>query len=291
MIDLMNDFDNMASDGPAHMMPIIAEIHTNKDDDKNLDKNQDGGIPILALRNMVLFPGMTMPVAVGRSKSMALIKEAQKRKSTIGVICQIDADVDDPDMKDLYKVGTLAEIIKILELPDNSTNVILQGRSSFQLEEIVAKTPYLKGFVKVLDEIAPPANNKEFRALLSAIKEVTFGMLEKVGEGGREMSFAIKNIDDPVYLINFLATNIPFEAQVKQNLLEERSVLKRAYLLYSYLTKEAQLVDLKAAIQSRTREDISQQQREHFLQQQIRAIQEELGNGEDDVQELEERAK
>ncbi len=292
MIDFFNDFDKELVDGPAtHVMPIFAEIHADKADDTTLGDEQLNDMPILALRNMVMFPGITMPVAIGRDKSMALIKAAQKKKQPIAVHCQIDSNVEDPGFEDLYQIGTVADIIKILELPDNSTNVILQGRSSCHLDSITTTAPFMQGRVSMLEDVMPLKSDREFKVLIDSIKEVMHRMFETMGEGARELSFAVKNIDNPVYLINFLATNVPFEPQQKQVLLEESNVKKRAYMLYTFLSKEAQLLELKANITSRTREDLSQQQREHFLQQQIRTIQEELGNGEDDIQELDKRAK
>ena len=288
MIDFFEQ-DNDMSDGTSHIVPIFTEIHHSEGDDTQLKDTELNDMPILPLRNMVLFPGMTMPVAVGRDKSLALIDDIQKHNRPIGVVCQINSHVENPTKNDLFSVGTVADIIKVLHLPDNSTNVILQGRSSFELNEITAQSPYLKGKVTLLEDPLPAKNDREFKVLLSSIREITFEMLNNVGDSAKEMVFAIKNIDSPVYLINFLATNIPFESRQKQALLEERNIKKRAYLLYGYLSKEAQLVELKAAIQSRTREDLSQQQREHFLQQQIRTIQEELGNGDDDITELQDR--
>lgn len=288
MTDFFNQDKDM-SEGTPHLVPIFTEVHHIEPDDAQLQATELDDMAILPLRNMVLFPGMTMPVAVGRDKSLALINDMQKSNRPIGVICQVNSSVDNPTRNDLYGVGTVADIIKVLQLPDNSTNVILQGRTSFELNEITTYSPYMKGKVTLLEDPMPAKSDREFKVLLSSIRDLTFEMLNNVGDGAKEMMFAIKNIDSPVYLINFLATNIPFESRQKQALLEERNIKKRAYLLYGYLSKEAQLVELKAAIQSRTREDLSQQQREHFLQQQIKTIQEELGNGDDDITELQER--
>ena len=276
---------------PTHVMPIITEIHTTNDEAPDTDENGMMIVPVLALRDLVLFPGMTMPVAVGREKSMKLINEASKRHTRIGVICQIDRQIEDPGQNDLYKFGTLAEIIKVIELPDGSTNVILQGRHGIAMHEIVESEPYLKARVSLCDETRAGSRDAEFKVLVSSITEITFNMLANMGESGRELAFAMKNIDNAYYLINFLATNVQFDPEKKQAMLEERNMKKRGYMLYSNLRQEAQLVEIKADIQSRTREDISQQQREHFLQQQIRTIQEELGNGGgDDFDELENRA-
>lgn len=292
MINFFKEFDTDPDDEVSHIMPIFAEIKgdaSSTNDNESIDKEN---IPILALRNMVLFPGVTLPVAVGRSKSLNLINEAQRLKIPIGVVCQIDSKVEDPNFEDLYQVGVVADIIKVLELPDDTTNVILQGRTAFNLNAIKSTTPYLTGEISFIDEDAPQKNDKEFDALVLSIKELTYSILRNVGDGGKEMTFAIKNIDSPIYLINFLATNTPIDPAEKQLLLQETSIKKRAYKLYTILSKEAQFMELKADIQSKTRDDLSQQQREHFLQQQIRTIQDELGGSpDDDVEELEERAK
>ena len=285
MIDFLDNIDAEMNDGGAHVVPIITEIHE-VSDGIDIQDNKAEDIPVLALRNMVLFPAMTMPVSVGREKSMRLIKEAGESHSSIAVICQYDSHVEDPVEKDLYRYGTIASIIKVLELPDGSTNVILQGRSAFRLERITAEQPYLRGSVTLVEEKLPLMGDKEFEMLMQSIAEVTVRMLRNMGQNGRELTFAMKNIDNPMYLMNFLATNIAFDPDQKQHMLEERDIKKRAYLLYSLLMREEQLVEIKANIQSRTREDLSQQQREHFLQQQIRTIQEELGTDVDDIEEL-----
>ena len=288
MIDFFDNIDNDLNDGGARVVPIITEIHE-VNDRLDIQDNRAEDIPVLPLRNMVLFPSMTMPVSVGREKSMRLIKEAIDQHSPIAAFCQLDSHVDDPVEKDLYHIGTLATIIKVLELPDGSTNVILQGRSACSLESITRTQPYLHGNVSLVEDKLPMAGDKEFEVLLQSIVEVTLRMLRNMGNNGRDLAFAIKNIDNPFYLMSFLATNIAFEPEQKQKMLSERDVKKRGYLLYNMLSQEEQLVEIKANIQSRTREDLSQQQREHFLQQQIRNIQEELGTDVDDIEELQER--
>lgn len=275
----------------SHIMPIFTEIKAiDPSEDKILFNESD--MPILALRNMVLFPGVTMPVAVGRSKSLNLIKYAQKKNAVIGVVCQKDSDVEDPSIQDLYEYGVVADVLKVLEMPDNTTNVILQGRSRFKLNYLNQEEPFLRGGITLIKDTLPRKNDKEFQALVLSLKEVTMELLQNIGDGAREMLFAIKNIDNPVYMINFLATNIPFSPQKKQILLEEKSVKTRGLYLYSDLSEEAQLLELKASIQSKTRDDLNQQQREHFLQQQIKTIQEELGQtDDDDIESLRMRAE
>ena len=290
MINYFNDFDNEPNDETPHIMPIFTEIKGEGTESKD-ELTDMNDMPILALRNMVLFPGITLPVAVGRNKSLNLIQDAQKKRTKIGVVCQVNGKTEDPGYKDLYHYGVIAEIIKIFELPDNTTNVLLQGLSSFNLKAITAREPYLRGAVELINEMHPDEDDKEFDALIISIREMTFDILKNMGEGAKELAFAIKNIDNPIYLINFLAANCPIEPSTKQELLEESDIKQRAYKLYSLLSKQAQLLAIKADIQSKTREDLSQQQREHFLQQQIRTIQDELGNtSDDDIEELQKRA-
>ena len=277
------------NDGGARVVPIITEIHE-VGDGSDIQEGQAEDIPILPLRNMVLFPSMTMPVSVGREKSMRLIKEAEGNHGPIAVFCQKDSHVEDPIEKDLYRHGTIANIIKVLELPDGSTNVILQGRSACLLDNVLTVTPYLRGSVHLVEDKMPLVGDKEFEILMQSIAEVTLRMLRNMGTNGHELAFAMKNIDNPMYLMNFLATNISFDSDQKQHMLEERDIKKRAYLLFALLSREEQLVEIKANIQSRTREELSQQQRDHFLQQQIRTIQEELGTDIDDIEQLQQRA-
>ena len=284
---LDNDNDN---DSSPTIMPIFAEVEGNPDIECPGVAEKD--LPILPLRNMVMYPGVALPVSVGRAKSLQLIKDAYTHKQYIGVTCQKDMYVDEPEYKDLYEIGTIAEIVKILEMPDGSTTVILQGKRRFHLDNLTTFIPYLKGNISLLEEKMPKPNDKEFEALISAIKDMTFNILKALGEPSRELMFALRNIENSHYLINFLCSNIPLNTQQKQDLLNIDAVKQRAFSLYTALSKEAQLIEIKANIQSRTREDLNQQQREHFLQQQIKTIQDELGGSvqEQDIQELKEKA-
>lgn len=271
------------------IMPIIADIRSCDDEPKQINEKD---CAILTLRNMVLFPGVTMPVAVGRNASLRLIDDARKTNSLIGVVCQKSAEVDAPSKADIYRLGVIAEIINVIELPDNSTNVILHGKVAFHIDEFTQVAPYFKAAISYIEQEMPPKDDNEFNALTSSISELTIDMFQKMGDNGKEMSYAIKNIKESDYLINFLACNSPFDPDVKMRFLAENSVKTRAYLLYKELIKESQLLDLKAAIQSRTREELTQQQRDHFLQQQIRTIQDELGINEfSDIDKFESRAK
>ena len=291
----MKDFFDkkiMADSGTPQICSIFTEYKSENEDSQSKDKLLfTNDVPILALRNMVLFPNVGIPVAVGRKKSLSLIKAAQKTNSLIGVVCQKDASEEDPGKDGLYDIGVVAEIIKVLEFPDNTTNVILQGKYAFHLDEITKSTPFLRGNITPIDEIAPQSNDKEFSVLANSLRDITVNMLEKLGNRMNELSFAIKNIDNNVQLVNFLCVNSPLEPNVKQRLLSTLSIKERAYNLFSYLNREAQLVAIRADIESKTQRDISEQQRAHFLQQQIRTIQDELGdNDEQDIEDLYQRA-
>lgn len=282
---MYNDNDEKSSP----IMPIFAEISAPIEEEAVEIKNED--LPILTLRNMVLFPGVAMPVLIGRKKTLRLIKEAQRKRMLIGVACQIDAEVEDPTVKDLYSVGVVAEVLKILEMPDDSTTVILQGKRRMVLGEQTADEPYMRARFTLIDDNYPTAGDKEYEALMLSIKELMIKMLRSVGDQGKEMAFAVNNIDSATYLTNFVSCNSPLEATDKQQLLNKDSLKARAFALYEMLSREVQLIEIKADIQSKTREGINQQQREHFLQQQIRTIQEELGGDgiEQEVEELRRR--
>ena len=250
-------------------------------------------LPILPLRNMVLFPGVTLPITVGREKSLRLVREAARKKHLIGVVCQKDMYNDDPsDIDDFYTVGSLGEIVKILEMPDGNTTVILQGKQRFHLDEITSFYPYITGNISLHPEVLPAENDKEFEALLDALKDITLDVLKSMAEPPRELIFALRNMGNMLYLVNFLCTNIPFTPQQKQEFLDAATIKERAFALYAALRKEAKLLEIKADIQSKTRADINQQQREHFLQQQIKTIQDELGGNsqEQDIEELTQKA-
>lgn len=279
--------DNEEKSSP--IMPIFAEINA-PFDEKVEDVNTDD-LPILTLRNMVLFPGVAMPVLIGRKKTLRLVKDAQRKRMPIGVVCQVDAEVEDPTVDDLYSIGVVAEVIKVLEMPDDTTTVILQGKRRMALGKQTADEPYMRASVELLKDTSPRVNDKEYEALMISIKEIMIKMLRAVGDSGKEMAFAVNNIDNGTYLTNFICCNAPVEASEKQTLLDLGSIKKRAYRLFEVLSREAQLIDIKADIQSKTREGINQQQREHFLQQQIRTIQEELGGDgiEQEIQELRDR--
>ena len=285
-----NSFDDL-DDNIGIVMPILTECDVDEDFTEGIEKVGDT-IPILPLRNMVLFPGVALPVIIGRPKSMRLIKEAVHKKSLIGVVCQKEMDTEDPVLEDLYTTGVIADIVRVLEMPDGSTTVILQGKKRFELNELTETDPYLSGKITVLEDTKPDKTDREFEALISTIKDLTIKMLGAVAEPPRDLIFSIKNNKNVLYVVNFSCSNIPSGSAEKQQLLLIGDLKERAYRLLFILNREYQLVELKASIQMKTHEDINQQQREYFLQQQIKTIQEELGGNinELEIRELRERA-
>ena len=285
-----NSFDDL-DDNIGIVMPILTECDVDEDFTEGIEKVGDT-IPILPLRNMVLFPGVAMPVIIGRPKSMRLIKEAVHKKSLIGVVCQKEMDTEDPVLEDLYTTGVIADIVRVLEMPDGSTTVILQGKKRFELNELTETDPYLSGKITVLEDTKPDKTDREFEALISTIKDLTIKMLGAVAEPPRDLIFSIKNNKNVLYVVNFSCSNIPSGSAEKQQLLLIGDLKERAYRLLFILNREYQLVELKASIQMKTHEDINQQQKEYFLQQQIKTIQEELGGNinELEIKELREKA-
>lgn len=282
-----NDLD----DNIGIVMPILTECDVDEDFTDGVEKIGNE-IPILPLRNMVLFPGVAMPVMVGRAKSMRLVKEAAQKKTLIGVVCQREMDTEDPGFEDLFTTGVIAEIVRILEMPDGTTTVILQGKKRFLLEELTATDPFLTGKISILEDTMPNKSDREFEALISTIKDLTIKMLGANSEPPRDLIFSIKNNRNVLYLVNFSCSNIPAGSGEKQELLLIGDMKDRAYRLLFILNREYQLVELKASIQMKTHEDINQQQKEYFLQQQIKTIQEELGGNinELEIRELRDKA-
>lgn len=285
-----NSFDDL-DDNIGIVMPILTECDVDEDFAEGIEKVGDT-IPILPLRNMVLFPGVALPVIIGRPKSMRLIKEAVHKKSLIGVVCQKEMGTEDPVLEDLYTTGVIADIVRVLEMPDGSTTVIFQGKKRFELNELTETDPYLSGKITVLEDTKPDKTDREFEALISTIKDLTIKMLGAVAEPPRDLIFSIKNNKNVLYVVNFSCSNIPSGSAEKQQLLLIGDLKERAYRLLFILNREYQLVELKASIQMKTHEDINQQQKEYFLQQQIKTIQEELGGNinELEIKELREKA-
>jgi ATP-dependent Lon protease len=249
-------------------------------------------LPILPLRNMVLFPGVVMPVTIGRTKSLKLVRETYQNEALLAVFTQIDANINDPKAEDLHKTGLVARIVRILEMPDNSTTVIIQGMKRCVLEKLKVTEPYLKGQVILKEDHVPLKENREMEALIQAIKDLSVKIIKNSSNIPQEASFAIRNIEQTYSLVNFICANFTFKLPDKLTLLQMDDFKDRCYKLLEIMTKESQLLDLKVSIQSKAREDINQQQREYFLQQQIKTIQDELGGNtsEQDIRDMREKA-
>ncbi len=250
-------------------------------------------LPILPLRNTVLFPGVVIPITVGRDKSIKLIKEAYQGTKTIGVVTQKDAEVEDPTTEDLEKTGTIARLIKILQMPDGNTTAIIQGKKRFEIEEITQTEPYFKAKIKSIEYKSSIPSDSEFKALISSVKDLSIQIIEKSPGVPSEAVFAINNIESPVFLLNFISSNLNVENNTKQELLEMTDLDERANLVLKIMTKELQMLDLKNDIQKKVKVDMDKQQRDYMLNQQLKTIQDELGGGPHDteINDLNEKAK
>jgi ATP-dependent Lon protease len=237
-------------------------------------------LPILPIRNTVLFPGVVIPITVGRKKSSKLVKQAyRKGKRIVGVVAQKDNFAEEPDPGDIYQVGTVAKIIKMLVLPDGNTTIIIQGKKRFRITSFVQEDPYLKATVEHIEEKFPSKDNQEAVAVLQSIKEAAARILELNPEIPQEAQAALNNIDSPSFLTHFLSSNINVEVAEKQKLLETNDGMDRAKLLLEYMLKDIQMLELRREIHSKVHSDIDQQQRDYFLRQQMKVLQDELGDG------------
>ncbi|OIN57819.1 endopeptidase La [Arsenicibacter rosenii] len=264
---LMSDFD---SDN-LEIVPIGSPEGI--DDDYELPAN----LPILPVRNTVLFPGMVIPVTVGRQKSIRLVKKAYKGNRIIGVVAQLNQQKDEPTADDLYRFGTVAYIIKMITLPDGNITIIIQGKKRFELQQIVQEEPFMTAIVRQLDDSFPNATKKEGKALIQSLKESAYKMLRLNPEIPQEARIALDNIESPMFLLHFLSSNLNAEVADKQRLLETLDGAPQAQLLLEYMMREVQLLELKREIQSKASSDLDQQQRDYFLRQQIKVLQDELG--------------
>ena len=247
-------------------------------------------LSILPLRNTVLFPGVVIPITAGRDKSIQLINDANKGDKIIGVVAQRDEDVEDPTSDDIYKTGVVAQILRVLKMPDGNTTVIIQGKKRFEIDELVQHEPYLKARVKEAKEDKDVDDPKEFSAIIESVKDQALEVIKENPMLPSEASFAIKNIQSDSFLVNFISSNMELSVMQKQVILEKDNLKERALLTLKNLNKELQKLKLRNDIQSKTRSDLDQQQREYYLNQQLKTIQEELGGVNNDA-ELDEMRK
>lgn len=259
----------------SELIPLL----TNEGDEVFDETNIPNELPILPLRNTVLYPGVVIPITVGRDKSIKLIQDANKGNKLIGVATQKDVQIEDPDFKDLHKIGTVAQILKMLKMPDGTTTCILQGRRKIGLVDEVTNTPYFKATYSIISDKKPSEKDDEFNAIMSNVKDLAIQIIEQSPEIPTEATFAIKNIDSPSFLLHFICSNINASIFEKQQLLEFNSVKERALKVLELLSKELSILELKNQIRNKVKTDIDKQQRDYFLHQQLRQIQEELGEG------------
>jgi ATP-dependent Lon protease len=260
-------------DNSVEMIPLVT-IEDNNDNDKD---ELIETISILPVRNTVLFPGVVMPVTVGRKKSIKLVKKAYRGNRTIGVIAQSNSSVEDPSSEDLYSVGTIAYILKMLVLPDGNTTIIIQGKRRFEVEEFKSEEPYITAKVQTIGENFPDKKKKETKALIASLKEAAYRIIQLNPEIPQEAKFALDNIDSASFLTHFLSSHVNVEVSEKQRLLETNDGVKRATMLLEFMHRDIQLLELKKEIQNKVHSDIDQQQRDYYLRQQIKVIQDELG--------------
>lgn len=263
----------------TEFFPLLSQ----EDEDQMSTAELPESLPILPLRNTVLFPGVVIPITVGRDKSIKLIKDAYKGDRVIGVVSQKEMEIEDPSFDQLNKVGTAAVIIKMLQMPDGNTTVIIQGKQRFLLEEELQNEPYIRARIKKFTE-TKPKKGKEFTALLASIKELALQIIQLSPNIPSETGIAIKNIESPTFLINFISSNMNADIPFKQGLLAMKDLRARAEKVLEQLTIELQLLELKAQIQNKVRVDLDKQQRDYFLNQQLKTIQEELGGSTNDLE-------
>ena len=257
----------------TEFLPLMSD----EDEDKISKEDTPDVMSILPLRNTVLFPGVIIPITIGRDRSVKLIKDAENGKKSIGVVSQKEFDTELPELKDLNEVGTVAQILKMLKMPDGNITAVIQGRKRFKIEEMVQNDPYYKARITDLKEIKPEKNDQEFSALVSSVKDLALRIIDESPNIPAEAAIAIKNIKNTSFIINFVASNMSISLSEKQALLEEVDLKKRAIKVLELLTKELQLLEMKNKIQSKVQTDLDKQQREYYLNQQMKAIQEELG--------------
>jgi ATP-dependent Lon protease len=275
-------------DENSELIPLM----TPEDEEKINNELLPESLPILPLRNTVLFPGVVIPITAGRDTSIKLINDANNGGKVIGVVSQKDEKVENPSEKDIYKTGTVARILKVLKMPDGNTTVIIQGKKRFEIKEVLTHKPYITATITDLPEAKPAPDNEEFKAIIDSIKDLSLDIIKESPNIPSEASFAIKNIESDSFLVNFVSSNMNLKVEEKQELLKINDLQERALQTLKYMNLEYQKLELKNDIQSKVQSDMNQQQREYFLHQQMKTIQEELGGGISTGEEIEEmRAK
>ena len=289
---IFSNLDNLSLqdiESEAELIPLL----TSEDEEALEKEDLPAEVSLLPLRNTVLFPGVVIPITVGRDKSIQLIKDANKGSKVIGVVAQKDQAVENPGANDIYSLGTVAQILRVLKMPDGNTTIIIQGKKRFEIDQITSEEPYLKSTTKTVVDEAAAKDDTEFKAVAESIKELSLQIIQENPNLPTEASFAIKNIHSYSFLINFVSSNMNLSVKEKQDILSLKNIKERALLCLKCMNVEYQKLELKNDIQSRVRHDLDQQQKEYFLQQQMKTIQEELGgiSYEEEIDEMKVRAK
>lgn len=276
-------------DGDTELIPLI----TPEDEEQMNNEETPEELPVLPIRNNVLFPGVVIPITVGRDKSIKLINDAYRAKTAIGVVAQKKQDIEVPGFEDLNRIGTIAQVMRVLKMPDGSTTVIIQGKKRFEMMGLISEEPYIRAKIRQFMDLPHGMKDDKLEALVGSLKDLSTNILRLNPNIPSEAGFAIKNIESPTFLINFISSNMNASVEEKQALLEKSDLLTRGELLLSLLSKELQMLEMKNEIQSKVRVDIDRQQREYFLHQQMKTIQEELGENpvEQEVRELRQKAE
>ena len=276
-------------DSEAELIPLL----TPEDEEEMNNEELPETLPILPLRNMVLFPGVVIPITAGRDKSIKLINDANASGKNIGVVAQKNEEDEDPTKDDIHTVGTVARILRVLKMPDGNITIILQGKKRFEIAEVVSEEPYITATVKEVPEKRPKKNDTEFNAIIDSLKELAVKIIQESPNLPSEATFAIKNIESKSFLVNFVSSNMNLSVKEKQDLLQINNLKDRALETLRFMNVELQKLELKNDIQSKVRFDLDQQQREYFLHQQMKTIQEELGgvSHEEEFDEMSQRAK
>jgi ATP-dependent Lon protease len=289
---VFNNIDNLSFDDLGEESEFIP-LMTNEDEEALEKEDLPDVLPILPLTNTVLFPGVVIPINAGRDKSIKLINDANKSSKLIGVVAQKNVKEENPSIENIHLVGTVAKILRVLKMPDGNTTVIIQGKKRFQIKSVVKSSPYIQATIDPIFDDKRKKTDSKFNATIDAIKDLALKIIKENPNIPSEASFAIKNIHSSAFLLNFVASNMNITIQEKQNLLSNTNIQDRALKCLKYLNMEYEKLALKNDIQSKVRNDLDQQQREFYLQQQMKTIQEELGENsyQEDIQELIDKAK
>ena len=290
---MANFFDFNADFSPGEEESELIPLMTSDDEEAILKESLPESVPILPLRNAVLFPGVVIPISATRDKSVKLIKYANSKNKLIGVVSQKDSAVSDPTINDINKIGTVAKILRVLQMPDGNLTIIIQGKKRFSIEKVISKKPFLTCSINELTEISPKNDNKKFIAIIDSIKDLALKIIEENPSIPSEASFAIKNIHSSSFLVNFVSSNMNISVAEKFKILSINDLQKRALRCLKFMDVEFQKLSLKNDIQSKVRNDLDQQQREYFLNQQLKTIQEELGGSSNhqDIDEMKLKSK